>query len=289
MSLSTDSFPKCTVNESFRTQQSPGVVRRQARHEYIFHFNFRTLFSKVAIVSSSPPFWHAGFIVTTSVLTLLLQNVGFALVSPRFVWAEFTSSSLSKMNIFVTLALFTALHIPTEARPPRTTLSGTVRWPNNSIDAVPSSLASSSKFWCHGKGRGEIYFFDPTTPDTTIVVSTPWKIHYPSQVKEALRDMGFTMKDGIEKKNNCGWQKAGSVTYRGVKRGTFGFRTSGRTDEGPNDGTIRRLREVLTSKFPVLEVCLTCFLSIFGLLFIWVGLFGFHWLWMRCLWHSGSY
>lgn len=191
------------------------------------------------------------------------------------------------MRFLATFALLTALSIPTKGYLISADHAETVGSVRRSSNATPVSDAKHSDSWCHGNGKGEIYFYDRMVPNTTMIIATPWKIRYPSQLKEALRKTGFVVTENTAGVIMCGWLEIGSANYVGVKRGTLGYRALSEQDKGPINDTIERIGSVLKDEFPALEVFLVCFLSTCGAFFIWVGLLGLRWLWLRSLWHLG--
>ena len=188
------------------------------------------------------------------------------------------------MKLFATLALLTPLFpILTQGLPMWTALPTLRGSPMYAFSAVTHYRSEPTKFWCHGNGKGEIYFLEPAAPSTIMVISTPWKAAYPGELKEELRMMGFVVIKEVPK-HDCGWWQTGSVTRLGVKRGSFGFHASGEQDKGPSDETIGRIQDVLASRYPGLEIFLVCFFSISGLPLIYGMVIVTNWIWWQCLW-----
>ncbi|KAJ9662957.1 hypothetical protein H2201_005834 [Coniosporium apollinis] len=79
-------------------------------------------------------------------------------------------------------------------------------------------------FYCHGNGREYLHFIEPSMPNTTCFIWTPYWISYPAALRHKLVSDGFNTTR--IRGSTCGWAKAADVERTAVYRGAIGYRPS---------------------------------------------------------------
>lgn len=110
--------------------------------------------------------------------------------------------------------------------------------------------------YCHENGREYIHFIEPSTPNTTWFIWTPYWLSYTAALRHELVKDGFNMTRA--RGSNCGWAKVADVERIGVYRGAVGYRSSDGLDAKTapivSEEVVARIVKVLERTYPVGEV-----------------------------------
>jgi hypothetical protein len=94
---------------------------------------------------------------------------------------------------------------------------------NHHLEALLRGSTFGARDLCPKGGRNHIFFVDPHTEDNEQYVyylNTPWKLYYPTQLKNKLKKKGFQILDKPNGMSCELWDPLFSVKEMGVHRGS---------------------------------------------------------------------
>jgi hypothetical protein len=132
------------------------------------------------------------------------------------------------------------------------------------------------QFTCHNSPRGQIFFLDKWDAYREFVISTPWLINYPSQLRSHLEAEDFIIT--TKPAERCDWLPIGSFNSKGIYRVKVAYRHRDHDPQAighagyPHPYSVARIRDVLQGTFPGTELGLIlCFSLIpLGILAVWL-------------------
>ena len=122
---------------------------------------------------------------------------------------------------------------------------------------------------CAGLKKNMILSSTKLQPDALMLVETTYKLHYPTQLRTRLEQEGFVLHSALESRIEQSWcdnHAIMSVTKTGVRRGHLAVMGAQCDVHGacnlPGPGTLRTVRDILETEYPVVEIGLSIGLPI---------------------------
>lgn len=111
---------------------------------------------------------------------------------------------------------------------------------------------------CHGVSKHYVYFIEPSNPNITFFIDTPWYVVYYKDLKKRLVKTGFNITSPHTA--HCNWIVVDHVVKAAVERGDIGFKETEGLDATtyyqPSEEIVLSIRKILENTFPSVEIAM---------------------------------